>query len=101
MHLGRIVAALQLGFTTGPFGEWEPGLPPAFFGVRFDIGGESHFGWVRAQLSDSIDSVTISIFDYAYESVPGAPIVSGAVPAPGATAVLWLMAMQTLRRRRS
>ncbi len=87
------------GFVTAPFGEWEPGLPPAFFGVKFDIDGQSHFGWVRAQLTESIGSVTISVFDYAYESVPGAPIVTGAIPSPGAAVLLALASLATRRRR--
>lgn len=88
------------GFVTAPFGEWEPGLPPAFFGVKFDIGGQSHFGWVRAQLTESIGSVTISVFDYAYESVPNAPITTGAIPAPGAAVLMGISAMAAALRRR-
>jgi hypothetical protein len=89
------------GFVTGPFGEWEPNQSPAFFGVRFDIGGQAHLGWARAQVTETIlNTVTISVLDYAYESVPGAPILTGAIPAPGAGIVLPLLALAGARRRR-
>ena len=46
-----------------------------YVGVCFLIGGNSHFGWIRMSVADSGTSVTIH--DYAYETVANASIITG------------------------
>jgi len=46
-----------------------------FLGVRFYIGAEQHYGWIRVSLGDLVDPVTI--FDWAYEATAGVRILAG------------------------
>ena len=46
-----------------------------YIGVRFYIGTDQHYGWIRASLGDYIDPVTI--IDWAYEDTPGEGIITG------------------------
>jgi hypothetical protein len=46
-----------------------------FIGVRFYIGANQHYGWIRVRLGEYIDPVTI--IDWAYESTPGLGILTG------------------------
>jgi hypothetical protein len=48
--------------------------PQAYLGLRFDIGGATHYGWARL----SVPSATsFTLRDYAYNSVPGEGIQAG------------------------
>jgi hypothetical protein len=47
-----------------------------FIGVRFNIDGESHYGWVRAQL---INPNNLTIKDWAYQTQPYTGIIAGGV----------------------
>lgn len=47
----------------------------AFIGVRFDISGATHYGWIRVEMS--ADSKSMTIKDYAYESTADTPIMAG------------------------
>jgi hypothetical protein len=46
-----------------------------FIGVRFYIGTDQHYGWIRVSLGDMIDPLTI--IDWAYESTTGDSIITG------------------------
>ena len=57
-----------------------------FIGVRFYIGNDQHYGWIRVHLGEYIDPVTL--IDWAYESSPGVGILTGSggdLTAPVAT----------------
>ena len=69
-------------------------------GFRFTLAGGTHYGWFRLSLSDSYGGQPRSIVDWAYESVAGAAIDAGAIPAPGAVALLGLAGLAGSRRRR-
>ena len=69
-------------------------------GFRFTLDGGTHYGWFRLSLSDSYAGQPRSIVDWAYESVAGAAIDAGAIPAPGAVALLGLAGLAGSRRRR-
>jgi hypothetical protein len=57
-----------------------------YIGVRFYIGNDQHYGWIRASLGDYIDPMTI--IDWAYESTPGDSIITGAGDYEGPVPVL-------------
>lgn len=49
----------------------------AYIGVKFDIAGAAHYGWVRVDLS--ADGTTLTVKDYAYEATAGTAINAGDV----------------------
>ena len=59
------------------------------------------YGWFRIE-STSSDPYWASfrITDYAYQSAPDTPIVAGAIPSPGAAALLAFAGLAAARRRR-
>ncbi|MBN2523367.1 MAG: T9SS type A sorting domain-containing protein [Bacteroidales bacterium] len=46
-----------------------------FVGVRFYIGADQHYGWIRVRLGDYIYPLTV--IDWAYESTPETGILAG------------------------
>lgn len=62
-------------------------------------GNQIHHGWIRVQFGSA--GGIRSIVEYGYESVAGASIAAGVVPAPGALALLGLAGLATGRRRRA
>ena len=50
----------------------------AYLGLKFVIKGKKHFGWARVKLSISGQSITAILTGYAYETIPGKPIITGA-----------------------
>lgn len=71
------------GYATGSFGGSTinvnvgqfPNQGDKFLGVRFNIGANTHFGWVRLDVSALSDTVTIKSF--AYENTSNTPILAG------------------------
>lgn len=45
------------------------------FGVKFDINGNTHYGWVRVNIA--ANCVSGILFDYAYEATANTPILAG------------------------
>ncbi len=94
-------------------GSW-PGSGTGFLGVQIQRDGDVHYGWIRLQLEDLSSlkdgpegaSDRVTVVDWAYQSVAGAPIEAGqTVPEPS-TGTLTLLATGaagalTWRRRRS
>jgi hypothetical protein len=97
--------ALPKGRTIGPRGHFQPGksnlimaatsgdshgqarycpwvnLSQAYLGLKFVINGKFHFGWARVNKKPSyIGPATIT--GYAYETIPGKPIIAGATKSP-------------------
>ena len=52
-----------------------PGAGDKFLGVKFTIGTSTHYGWLRLDMSIDSDSVTIK--DFAYESLANTTILAG------------------------
>jgi len=48
-----------------------------YIGLRFQIGSETHYGWVRATVTSSGGGWTTNITGYAYETVANQSIVAG------------------------
>ena len=51
------------------------GSTDAYIGVKFDIAGAAHYGWVRVDLS--ADGSMLTVKDYAYEATAGTAINAG------------------------
>jgi MYXO-CTERM domain-containing protein len=84
-------------------GQWQYGTNN-IVGFRFvSSAGTTHYGWMRFLIGTqpvSGNLVTRTVVDFAYESVAGASIEAGAVPAPGALALLGVAGLAGARRRR-
>lgn len=64
------------------------GVESAYVGLRFDLASGTHFGWARIG-SPYIGEGGGYIYEYAYETRPGVPILAGAVPEPSTWALLF------------
>jgi hypothetical protein len=65
----------------GPGGEWL-NVRNRYVGLKFDIHGKSHFGWVRLSVAIKPTRVTATLTGYAYETVPHKPIIAGKTKGP-------------------
>ncbi|GAB4254368.1 MAG: hypothetical protein Kow0079_10590 [Vicingaceae bacterium] len=59
---------------SGSYGYWG-GQSMKFLGLKFDIGGNTHYGWARVSVASQATGFTIH--DYAYESTPNTEIIAG------------------------
>ena len=90
-----ITAATNTSTSTTNFVLGQEGI----IGFRFaDAANVQHFGWAHFTLGSATQAGLIR--DYAWESVSGAPINAGAIPAPGSVALLALGALGLTGRRR-
>jgi hypothetical protein len=69
--------------------DFEDGVD-GFAGFRFERADGIHYGWARLNLD--LDTITLTIRDWAYQSTPDAAIAVGAVPEPGTSALALLAA---------
>jgi MYXO-CTERM domain-containing protein len=85
-------------------GNWQYGTNN-LVGFRFvAAAGTTHYGWMRFLMGSQPATgnlVTRTVVDFGYESVAGTSILAGAVPAPGALALLGVAGLAGARRRRS
>jgi len=58
---------------TNTTGQWKPPITNHFLGLKFIINGKKHYGWARVSYVNAIATLT----GYAYETIPGKPIVTG------------------------
>jgi len=65
------------------------GLDSAYAGLEFQLNGQTHYGWLRvgAPMPEFNGGW---IYEYAYDTRPGAAIFAGAVPEPSTFALLGL-----------
>jgi hypothetical protein len=75
-----IMAAFFGGLTSTPGGHYCPWteVKQAYLGLKFVITGKIHFAWARINVSVT----PVLITGYAYETVPGKRIVTGATMGP-------------------
>lgn len=109
---GGVVANLTAGTLISAATTWTSGLNTTgapwtlnssnnLVGFRFnDGGGNLRYGWMRLSLAGSLIAQPRAIVEYAYED-SGAGINAGAIPAPGAAALLGVAGLMGSRRRRS
>lgn len=63
------------------------GIESAYAGLQLQINGNTHYGWIR--LGAPLPFLNGGwIYDFAYETRPGVPILAGAVPEPSTWALL-------------
>ncbi len=68
----------------------------ANLGVKIEIAGEDHYGWIRLQWTGNrYDPIA-----WAYETEPGVAIMATDIPAPATLAPLAAFGALTMRRRR-
>lgn len=66
------------------FGQWNTrsGTVDAYLGLRFVFKGAPHFGWARVRVTKNFThryfQFTAFLTGYAYETIPGKPIIAGA-----------------------
>ncbi|MBI1302212.1 MAG: hypothetical protein GC172_00205 [Phycisphaera sp.] len=70
-------------------------------GFRFfnEASSTIHYGWFRVSLAGTLSAQPRTLVEYAYESQAGVSIQAGAIPAPGAIALLGLAGLAGRRRR--
>ncbi len=101
---GDLIGFSDFGFSTVSTHvmEMEPGSVVTTFpeGARRYMGvrtGEGNYGWIEVERH----GMNFTAFGWAYETEPGVAILAGAIPAPGAAALLIVGFIATQRRRRS
>ncbi|MCH7535603.1 MAG: T9SS type A sorting domain-containing protein [Bacteroidetes bacterium] len=52
------------------------GTANEYFGAKFEIAGQTHYGWINASVTNAMPA-TITIHGYAYENVAGVGITTG------------------------
>ena len=79
-HNGRGVV-MALALKTGSCGEWlGKSNFQAYLGLKFTIKGKIHFGWARVKVDtlQTQQKFSATLTGYAYETIPGKPIIAGA-----------------------
>jgi hypothetical protein len=59
-----------------------------FVGVRLNLNGNTHYGWIGLTYNDAFHNIVLR--DFAYEDVPDTAILAGATAIPEASQVLIL-----------
>jgi hypothetical protein len=66
------MAVDNTGFSSGPWYNTKD----RYLGFAFVIDGKEHFGWARITVHP-LPEVNNDVLGYAYETIPGKPIVAG------------------------
>ena len=80
------------GWSDGLNGAWSgwtgfAGVEDPVFGIELHSSDGVHYGWVRLRFGKGRENSTVYVYDWAYESEPGVPIVAragtgGVITAP-------------------
>ena len=71
---GAAIRVLSSGTFAATIGDFQPNVD-GYIGVKFDISGSYHYGWIR--VNPSTDGTSCTVLDYAYESSPNIGIIAG------------------------
>jgi hypothetical protein len=58
------------------YGPWA-NVKDRYLGLKFQIEGETHYGWARLNVKVSKTKITATLTGYAYETIPNKPIIAG------------------------
>jgi len=67
-----------------------------YIGTAFDIGGQTHYGWIR--VTGHEEPAYATVHDWAYNTVPGESITTGVIPEP-ATVGLFALGLAVMLAR--
>jgi len=81
--------AFDTSWGTGTGGSFL-GTSGKYLGVRFDISGNTHYGWIQVNVPGGTFPTSATITGYAYEDIADKQITAGAIPEPGSLALLAL-----------
>jgi hypothetical protein len=62
---------------SGTAGNWST-INNKYLGLKFNVNGQSYFGWVLLSVSVSSSQATVTIKSYAYDTTPNHSILAGA-----------------------
>ncbi|MGA8433176.1 MAG: hypothetical protein WB729_25365 [Candidatus Sulfotelmatobacter sp.] len=62
-------------------GQWF-NVKTRYLGLAFSIQGQIHYGWARLNVSQKGCVITAELTGYAYETIPGKPIITGKTSGP-------------------
>jgi len=69
------------GTTSRNSGNWL-NVTGRYLGLKFRIHGKTHYGWARLRVDFVSQSITATLTGYAYETIPGKPIIAGRTKGP-------------------
>ena len=75
--LGVQIEKVAQSFSYNTFsyqGKW-PGQTDKYLGLKFEIGSDTHYGWIRMDVTPDCDSIIIK--DFGYNTVPNQGILAG------------------------
>jgi len=82
------------GSQDSDLGAWAgggKGVSNRYLGLKFVTGGEVHYGWARVSVTlghrRHFDDVSGTLTGYAYETIPGKPIIAGQITGPDVVTV--------------
>jgi hypothetical protein len=74
---GKVMALYCSPFCSGgPSGSWV-NVNKRYLGLKLKVGGKTHYGWARLNVTVQGSSIVGTLTGYAYETVPGKPIRAG------------------------
>ncbi|MFM9943741.1 MAG: T9SS type A sorting domain-containing protein [Bacteroidia bacterium] len=63
-------------------GEWNT-VVDGYVGLQLTNAGQTYYGWVRMDVTVSLSSASMTIKDYAFNSIPNQPILAGQTTTTG------------------
>jgi len=58
------------------YGPWI-NVKDRYLGLKFQIKGNTHYGWARLNVKVGTTTITATLTGYAYETIPNKPIIAG------------------------
>jgi len=79
----RNMAVILAGFGTGGVGGSWVNVNSRYLGVKFEIKGQTHFGWARLNVQIQLPlTITATLTGYAYETIANKAITAGQTKGP-------------------